>query len=147
MYADDTSILISNNCCEELNRNFNQVLYSTLKWFQANQLELNGEKTKILKFTPEKFSYSPSQITFTEHLPAETDLIKFLSIQLDNQHSWKPHTNYLLHTLKTVSFTMRRLSHVLNIQTMRTAYFAHFDSLVNYGIIYGIIWVLWVRYS
>ena len=87
VYADDTSILISNNCYEELNRNFNQVLYNTLKWFQANQLELNREKTKILKFTLEKFSYSPSQITFTKHLPAETNLIKLLGVQLDNQHS------------------------------------------------------------
>jgi len=31
---------------------------------------------------------------------------------------------------------MRRLSHVLNIQTLRTVYFAHFHSLVNYGIIF-----------
>ena len=30
---------------------------------------------------------------------------------------------------------MRRLSHVLDIQTLRTVYFAHFHSLVNYGII------------
>ena len=41
LYADDTGILISNNCYEELNRNFNTVLYNSLKWFQANQLELN----------------------------------------------------------------------------------------------------------
>jgi hypothetical protein len=41
MYAGDTSILISNNCCDELNRNFYKVLYNTLKWFQATQLVLN----------------------------------------------------------------------------------------------------------
>ena len=46
MYADDTSILISNNCYEDINRNFNKVLYSTLIWFQASQLVLNVEKTK-----------------------------------------------------------------------------------------------------
>jgi len=28
-----------------INRNFNKVLYNTLKWFQANQLVLNVEKT------------------------------------------------------------------------------------------------------
>jgi len=87
VYADVTSILISSNCYEELNRIFDQVLNNTLKWFQANQLELNREKTKILKFTPQNFSYSPSQITFTEHLPAKTNIINFLGIQLDNQHA------------------------------------------------------------
>jgi hypothetical protein len=42
-YADDTSILIASNCYEELNRNFNVVLYNTLTWFQANQLVLYGK--------------------------------------------------------------------------------------------------------
>ena len=58
MYADDTSILISNNCYEDINRNFNKVLYNTLKWFQANQLVLNVEKTKIIIFPPSNFSYA-----------------------------------------------------------------------------------------
>lgn len=52
MYADDISILISNNCYEELNRTFNEALYDTLKRFQANQLVLNMENIKIVKFTP-----------------------------------------------------------------------------------------------
>jgi hypothetical protein len=46
MFADDTSIKISNNCYEDLNRNFSEVLYNALKWFQASQLVLNMEKTK-----------------------------------------------------------------------------------------------------
>jgi hypothetical protein len=58
MYANDTSIFISNNCYEDINRNFNKVLYNTLKWFQANQLVLNVEKTKIVKFSPSNFSYA-----------------------------------------------------------------------------------------
>jgi len=36
-------ILISSNCYEELNRNFNKVLSNPLGWFQANQLVLNME--------------------------------------------------------------------------------------------------------
>jgi hypothetical protein len=59
MYADDTSILILNNCYEDINRNFSEVLYNTLKWFQASQLVLNVEKTKIVKFTHSNFSYAP----------------------------------------------------------------------------------------
>ena len=67
MYADDTSILISNNHNEDLNRNSSEVPYNTLQWFQANQLVLNVEKTKIVKF-PSDFSYSPLHIIFPEHL-------------------------------------------------------------------------------
>ena len=84
VYADDTSVLISNNSCEELNRNFNKVLYNTIKWFQVNQLVLNMEKIKVVKFTPENLSYSPLHMTFAEHLPVETNVIKFLGLQMDN---------------------------------------------------------------
>ena len=58
MYADYTSILIWNNCYEDISRNFNKVLYNTLKWFQTSQLVLNVEKTKRVKFTPSYFSYA-----------------------------------------------------------------------------------------
>jgi hypothetical protein len=94
MYADDTIILISNNCYEELNRHFNVVLYNTLTWFQANQLVLNMEKTKIVKFTPanfSNFSYFPLHITIGEILPVETNAVNFLGLELDSQLSWKPH--------------------------------------------------------
>jgi len=40
MYANDTSILTANNCYEDLNRNFNKVLYNILKWLQVNRLVL-----------------------------------------------------------------------------------------------------------
>ena len=117
IYADYTSILISNNCYEELNRNFNEVRYNTLHWFQSSQLVLNTEKIKVVKFTPAYFSYSTLHITFTEHLPVKTNAIKFLGLQLDRQLSWKPQTIYLLQKLSTVSFKMRRLTHILNSQT------------------------------
>ena len=63
MYADDRRILISNNRYEDLNRNFNKVLYNTLKCFQASHLVLNMEKTNIVKFTPSNFPYSSLHIT------------------------------------------------------------------------------------
>ena len=91
MYSDDTSILISNNCCEGHNRNFNKALDNALRWLQASQLVRNMEKTKIVKFTPANFSYSPLHVTFAEHLPVETNAIKFLGLQLDSRLSWKPH--------------------------------------------------------
>jgi hypothetical protein len=139
MYANYTSILISNNWYEELNRNFIQVLYNTLKWFQASQLVLNVKKSKIVKFTPANFSYFTLHITFTEHLPVEMNALKFLgllSLQLDRQVSWKPQIIYLLQKLSTVCFKMRRLPHMLNSQTLRTVCFLHFCFLVNYGIIF-----------
>jgi len=33
------------NCYEDLDRNFNKVLYNTLKWFQASQLVISMVQT------------------------------------------------------------------------------------------------------
>jgi hypothetical protein len=93
-------------------------------------------KTKIVKFTPSNFSYSPWHITFTENLHVETNAIKSLGFQQDSQLSWMPHINYLFHKLSSACYVMRRLSHVLNIQTLRSVYIEHFHSLVNYRIIF-----------
>ena len=80
----------------------------------------NMEKIKVVKFIPVNFKCSPSYMTFAVNLPVETNVIKHLSLQMDSQISWNPHTNYLLHYQSSVCLIMIRLSHVLNIQTLGT---------------------------
>ena len=106
LYADDTRILMSNNCYEEMNRNFNKVLHNSLKWFQANQ-------SKIVKSNPANFSYSALHITFTDHLPVETNA----GLQLNSHLSRTPHINYfityaefsLFYTQKIISYLIFKL--------------------------------------
>jgi len=61
------------------------------------KLVLNMGKTKVIKFTPSNFSYSPWHINFAEKFPVETNAMKFLGLQMDSQTSWMPNINYLLH--------------------------------------------------
>jgi len=61
---------------------------------------------------------------------AETN--KSSGLPLDRHLSWKSHINVLLKKLR-----MRKLSYLLNIGTLRIVHFAHFQSLINYGIIFG----------
>ena len=65
-----------------------------------------------------------------------TDTIQFLGLHLDNHLSWKSHTSVLVRKLSSVCYVMRKLSNILNIVTLRIVYFAYFQSLVNYGIIF-----------
>jgi hypothetical protein len=41
---------------------------------------------------------------------------------------------------------MRQLVHILNLETLKVVYFAHFNSLISYGIISGVIHQLCTRY-
>jgi hypothetical protein len=86
IFADDTSILISNNNCTDLNQMCTSVLSHITKWFQANQLVLNVEKTNMVQFTLTKFSHSLLQLTYEGKILTEADHIKFLGLLI-----WKTH--------------------------------------------------------
>ena len=47
----------------------------------------------------------------------------------------KRHIDVFLHKLSTVCFLMRKLYYTLNINDLKTVYFAYYYSLVKYGII------------
>ena len=66
----------------------------------------------------------------------EVETMKFLGLQLDNHLNCKGHIDFLLHKLSTLCFLMRKLYHTLNINGLKTVYYAYYHSLVNYGIIF-----------
>jgi hypothetical protein len=64
------------------------------------------------------------------------DAMKFLGLSLDNHPSWKHYVDYLLTKLINLCFMMRKLIHVLSAGTLMLTYFAYFQSVVKYGIIF-----------
>jgi hypothetical protein len=73
---------------EQLNLNFKLVLIQILKWFQANQLTLNTEKTSLVKFVPTKSFLYPPNLSYMGQILIELNNIKFLDLQLDSQLTW-----------------------------------------------------------
>jgi hypothetical protein len=58
MFAEDTSVIISKNNYDDFKEVFNLFLSHISKWFHANHLILNVEKTNRVRFTS-KLSYYP----------------------------------------------------------------------------------------
>ena len=50
LFADDTSIIISNINPEEFKNNINSVMTELTNWFQSNLLTLNCNKTHFMQF-------------------------------------------------------------------------------------------------
>jgi len=93
-------------------------------------------KTKVIKFSPSHFLHSQ---LITEHdttAISEVPETKFLGVQIDNHLNWKYHVDRILTKLSTAGFVMRQLFYVLNLETLQMAYFAYFNSVVRYGIIF-----------
>jgi len=54
LFADDTSIIISNMNPDEFKKNINSVMTEITNWFQSNLLTLNLNKTIFLQFLTKK---------------------------------------------------------------------------------------------
>ena len=50
LFADDTSVIISNTDSQEFLNNITTVMNDTIKWFQRNLLSMNYDKTHFLQF-------------------------------------------------------------------------------------------------
>jgi glycogen debranching enzyme len=57
LFADDTSVIISNRNFAEFSTTANLVLARIIEWFSANMLVLNLEKTNTMKFVIKNLPY------------------------------------------------------------------------------------------
>jgi len=57
LFADNTSVIISNRNFIEFSTTAKLVLARMIEWFSANKLVLNPEKTNILKFVTNNLPY------------------------------------------------------------------------------------------
>jgi hypothetical protein len=63
LFADDTSIAISNTNSDQFVSNINLVLNETINWFSSNLLTLNYGKSHFLQFSTGKHKEIQMQIT------------------------------------------------------------------------------------
>jgi hypothetical protein len=66
MFAIDTIFLASYNNDDDFMKVFNRVLLHISKWFQANRLISNIERTYIVRYTLTKFSHYPLNIAYAD---------------------------------------------------------------------------------
>jgi len=84
LFADDTSILITEKKYKNFNQKIRLTLDCTSRWFKANQLVRNLMKTNIIKFCPSHFLQSQ---LINEHNNSTISVVpdtKFSGVQIDN---------------------------------------------------------------
>jgi hypothetical protein len=78
LFPDDTSVIISSTHFRDFCSLSNLFLSHIIKWFAANNLGLNVDKTNILKFLTKSSSHSTLHIGYKENYIEETTYTKFL---------------------------------------------------------------------
>jgi hypothetical protein len=124
IYADDTSVLLTADNDAELKNKIKHTLDYMTRWFSANGLILNMEKTNIMKFTSSNCQVETFKITHQHRLLTGVNNIKFLGLELDKNINWKNHIHKTSPKLNSACYLIRRMYPSFNINTLKMIYYA-----------------------
>jgi Reverse transcriptase (RNA-dependent DNA polymerase) len=133
MYADDTSLIISNkdeDCISEKGR---QVLESMSDWCRLNCLYLNPSKTQVVRFHNRQVCRS-LDLNVGDIAINNVPEVKFLGLMIDKNITWKCHCTNLIKKLSSLCFLFRNLKQVLTEAQLIMLYHAQVASRLRYGI-------------
>ena len=136
LFADDSSLLVSEHNHELLAARANFYLYKLQDWANYNKLALNPEKTKCLFFRAHKQQLPP--IMINDQVIEMVDTFKYLGFQLDKRLVHSDHLKKLISKMKRLSYVAFKLRNTLNERAALAFYFGLVQSSLSYGIvIYG----------
>jgi hypothetical protein len=106
----------------------NKALSQMSKWFSANKLSLNLDKTSVIKFKTKNWWQFPLNVQYNDKYIEEAVITKFHGLQIDNYLNRKQ--------LRGACYAVRYVLHTSNINTLKSIYFAYFHSSMKYEIIF-----------
>ena len=137
-FADNTNLLNFNNCVKSINKQVNYDLKTLSTWLKANKISLNVGKTELVLFTSSKKQlYCDLKIKLNWKWLYETDLVRYFGIQIDKRLTWKQQINHVALKLNKASAMLSKLRHALDSKTLRSVYYAIFESHLCYA---SLVW-------
>ena len=138
LFADDTSIIITDTNQRDFNVNANQTFHDINTWFKVNLLTLNLNKTQYLEFRTKNYYKVNTQIKCDQECITSASEIKFLGLTIDDTLFWKQHIRQVLNTMCTACYALR------NIKTYSTDRHAKSNLFRSYTLYYK-LWYNFLR--
>ena len=129
LFADDTSPIISNPDPIKFRDDVNEILQHIQKWFNANLISLNWEKTHFMHFATKNNFLSNFDIMYTDKKLTIVDSVKFLGLTLDNSLSWKKHIEAIIPKSSAATFAIRVVQLFLSLDSLKLIYHSYFHSV------------------
>jgi hypothetical protein len=134
LYADDTSLIITNLDIQMFEKVINTAIRPINKWFQSNLLLWNLEKTYFLQFETRNSNVTDLYITCENKQISSINNTTFLGLMIDNNLSWHFHIDQMIPKLNKASYLIRFLKPLLSFESLKMVYFSLVHSII--GIIF-----------
>ena len=143
LFADDTSIILTNNNLKELEILVNCKLGNVNEWLKANKLSLNIKKSNFVIFRPRQknMPFIP-RIRILDHVTNSyanlemKDYVKYLGLMIDSNLSWKYHIESICHKISKSIGIIAKIRHYVPRRLLLSVYNSLILSLtvLTYGI-------------
>lgn len=139
-YADDTSLLVRAALYPDIIAVASRLLESASNWFSDNRMILNGTKTDTILFKNSRAGLeTPKTITIGDNILRLSESTRFLGLYIDDTLNWRSHVSEIRKKLESACYGISVLSRYLDLNVLKSVYFANFESRIRYGIIfYGV---------
>jgi hypothetical protein len=95
LFADDTSLLITDSNTLDFNTNINQSPHNIICWFNSNLLVLNFNKTHCVEFRTENYYEVKTKVTYDHINITNSTETKFWELIIDETLSWNQHVDQI----------------------------------------------------
>ena len=136
LFADDTSVLVTDKKQDMLDTTLSSNLQTVYNWFNVNLLTINFLKTHCIQFTSNKSVLAQTLLTCNNNIISEVSHIKFLGLVLDNTLSWNLHIDSVINKLSKVCFMIRSVKPYMSLSSLVMIYYSLFHSVLSYGIVF-----------
>ena len=107
-------------------------------WLNANKISLNVQKTELVIFKHQRKKLDGEvKIKLNRKRLYPTDFVKYLGIRIDKNLNWKHHVSDIAIKLNRANALLFKITNFVNVNTLKTIYYAIFDSHINYA---HVIW-------
>jgi hypothetical protein len=135
LFADDTSLIFKIDRSKANFDDVNSAVSKVLHWFTTNNLLLNPNKTKCIKFSLPNVRQVKTEIKINNDLIQCVDSTSFLGIIIDSKLQWKAHIAALSKRLSSAIYAVKKIRLLSDIETARLVYFSYFHSVMSYGLL------------
>ena len=129
-------LIVSKGFTVKSEYNIKVVLEQLNEWFSVNCLLLNIDKTNIMFFKTKNLCNNEFVLNYRNKIITQKSVIIFLGLTLDSERIWKTHIDNIFSKLSTAIYTFRILKQIVSQDILIMTYFAYFNSVMEYGIIF-----------
>lgn len=135
LFADDISVVIPKESNSNYNDDINNTINNISEWLKANNLKINVNKTKYIRFYNRKPKNNKLTLLINNESIMECDETEFLGIVIDSQCSWKKHINKVCTKINRFVYALWRLKTQINQKAALTAYHGYVASNLKFGLL------------